>query len=114
MRCSLQIRNTNSISIPTSIAPNVWILTTAPSTVTTGITLICPEVATRSITLWKHIHILCLPPTCSATLLNFHLPSHYETQALTVNISFDTANLNIINISSLELLHMATSRGPLE
>ena len=49
-RCSLQIRNTNSISIPTLIAPNVWVLTSAPSAVMTGMILICPEVATRSIT----------------------------------------------------------------
>ena len=102
MRCSLQIRNTTSISIPTSITPNIWILTSAPSAVTTGITHICPEIATRSITLQKPIHILHLPHTCSATSPHIHLPSHYETQALTVNISLNTANLNIINISSLD------------
>ena len=39
-RCSLQVRKTQSISIPVQIAPNVWILTTAPYTVTTSITLI--------------------------------------------------------------------------
>ena len=102
MRCSLKIRNTNSISISTSIAPNVWILTSAPSAVTTRITLICPEVVTRSITLWKPIHILCLPPACSTISPHFHLPPCYENQALTVNISLNTANLNIINISSLD------------
>ena len=80
----------------------IWILTSAPSAVTTGITLICPEVATRSITLWEPIHILHLPPTCSATSPHFHLPPCYETQALTVNISLDTANLIIINISPLD------------
>ena len=74
----------------------------APSAATTGITLICPEVATRSITLGKPILILCLPPTCSTTSPHFHLPPPYETQALTVNISLNTANLNIINISSLD------------
>ena len=42
-RCSLQIRKTQSISMPLRIAPNVWILTTATSTVTTAITLICPR-----------------------------------------------------------------------
>ena len=68
------IWNTNSISIPMSIAPNVWILTSAPSAVTTGITLICHEVATRSITLQKPIHILQLPPACSANSPYFHLP----------------------------------------
>ena len=56
MRCSLQIRNTNSTRIPMSIAPNVWILTSAPSAVTTRITLICPEVVTRFITLQKPHH----------------------------------------------------------
>ena len=33
-RCSLQIRKTQNISIPSQIAPNVWILITAPSAVT--------------------------------------------------------------------------------
>ena len=41
-RCSLQIRQIESISIPLPIGPDVWILTSAPSTVTTGLTLICP------------------------------------------------------------------------
>ena len=72
MRCSLQVSNTNSIRISTSIALNIWILTSAPSAATTGITLICPEVATRSITLQKPIHILHLPPTCSTTSPYFH------------------------------------------
>ena len=48
-RCSLQIRNTNSVSIPTSIAPNVWILPSAPTVVLTGIMLICLEAAPRFI-----------------------------------------------------------------
>ena len=42
IRCSLQIRKTQNISIPVQIAPNMWILTTASSTVTNSITLICP------------------------------------------------------------------------
>ena len=46
-RCSLQIRNPNNVSIPTSIAPNVWILTSAPSAVLMGITLICHEEVSR-------------------------------------------------------------------
>ena len=44
-RCSLQIRNANSASIPTPIVPNVWILTSAPAVVLMGIILICPEAA---------------------------------------------------------------------
>ena len=42
-RCSLQIRKGNSVNIPTSITPNVWILTSAPAAVSTGVTLICLE-----------------------------------------------------------------------
>ena len=49
-RYSLQIRKAQSLSVPSSIAPNVWILTSAPSTVTTGISLICPGETTKFIT----------------------------------------------------------------
>ena len=57
-RCSLQIRKTQSISIPLQFAPNVWILTSAPSTVTTAITLICPGEPMKFITVKTPIHIL--------------------------------------------------------
>ena len=33
---------------------------------------------------------------------NFHQPPHYENSALEVNVSLDMANLNKINISSLD------------
>ena len=35
---SLQARKAQTISLPMLIAPNLWLLTSAPSTVTTGIT----------------------------------------------------------------------------
>ena len=57
-RCSLKIRKTHSISIPSQIASNLWILTIAPSAVTTAITLICPEETMKFITVKKPIHIL--------------------------------------------------------
>ena len=60
-RCSLQIRKAQSISIPLSIPPNVWILTSAPSTVTTRIPLICPGKTPKSVTVQKPIHVLQLP-----------------------------------------------------
>ena len=41
-RCSLQIRKTLDVSIPSQIAPTVWILMTALSTPASTITLICP------------------------------------------------------------------------
>ena len=57
-RCSLQVWKTPNVSIPSQIAPNVWILTTAHSAVTTAITPICPGETTKFITIRKPIHIL--------------------------------------------------------
>ena len=50
----------------------------------------------------KPIHILQLPPACSITLTNFHLPPHYENSPLEVKISLDMVNLNMINILSFD------------
>ena len=97
-RCSLQIRNTNSATFPTPIAPNVWILASAPKSVSIGIKLMCPDETPRFIKTQTPIHILCLPPACSTTSQHFLLPPHYETHQLTVNISLNTANLKVMNI----------------
>ena len=69
-RCSLK-KKTQSISIPLQISPNVCILTSAPSTVTAALTLICPGEPTKFITVKKPIHVLQLPPTlqCYITTL---------------------------------------------
>ena len=56
----------------------------------------------KLITVKKPIHVLWLPPACSATSPHFHLPPWYEHPALAVNISLDIANLNMVNISSLD------------
>ena len=56
-RCSLQIRKTQNISIPSQIAPNVWVLTTAPSAVPTVITLICPGETMKFPTVKKPIFV---------------------------------------------------------
>ena len=72
------------------------------STVTTGIILICPGESTKLITVQKPIHVLWLPPACSATSPHFHLPPWYAPAALTVNISLDMANLKMVNMSSLD------------
>ena len=50
-RCSLQVRKVHTISIPMSIAPNVWLVTSVPSTVMTRMTIVCPEGPTKLITL---------------------------------------------------------------
>ena len=98
-RCSRQIRKANSVSIPTPIAPNIWIWTSALTAVSTGIMLIYPEEAPRFIKTLTPILVLQLPPACSATSQYFHLPPCYETHELTINISLNTGNLNVMNIS---------------
>ena len=70
-RCSLQIRTTNSVIIPSPITPNVWILTSATTAVSTGIMLICLEDASRLI---KHRH----------TSMSF---DYHQLAALHLNIS---------------------------
>ena len=100
-RFLLQIRKTSDVSIPSQLTPNVWILITVPSAATNKITPICQGEATQLIVVWKPIHILCLPTACSATSPHFHLPPHYKSPPLEVNISLDMANLDMINISSL-------------
>ena len=87
------------MSIPIPIAPNVWILTSAPTAVSTGIMLICPEEAPRFIQTWTPIHILQLSPACSTTSQHFHLPPCFETHELAINISLNTTNLHVIDIS---------------
>ena len=100
--CSLQIMKASSVSIPTSISPNVWIITCLPAAVPARITLIYPGGAPRTITLQTPIHILWLQPTCNTTSQHFHLPPCYESHGVTINISLNSANLNVINISALE------------
>ena len=64
--------------------------------------IICPDEAPRFIKIQTPIHILHLLPACSATSQHFHLPPHYETHQLTINISLNTANLNLMIVSSPE------------
>ena len=99
-RCSLQIRNSSDVSMPSQIASNVWILITAPSAAA-PVTLICLVETTQFIEVKRPNHILCIPTACSATSPNFHLTPCYEGPPLEVNIPLDMANLNMINISSI-------------
>ena len=53
---------------------------------------------------WCSTHCLlsCFEPVFSATSLNFHQPPRYQYSHLEVTISLDMANLNMVNISSLD------------
>ena len=79
-RCSLQIRKNSDVSMPSQLAPNGWILTTAPFAVTTTNTLICPRETTKFIKVKEPIHVLQQTTACSATLPNFHLPHIMKVQ----------------------------------
>ena len=59
-RCSLQIRKSSDVNMPSQFTPNVWILTTAPSAATATITLICLGETTQFIAVKRPIHILHL------------------------------------------------------
>ena len=63
---------------------------------------LCPGEKTKFITVQKPIHILWLPPDCSTTPPHFHLPPWFEPPTLAVNISLGIANLNMVNMSSLD------------
>ena len=99
-KCSLQICKTTTTNLPTQIAPDIWILTTAATASVNTMTLICPEKPMETVPIQQPIHILKLPITCSATSSNFYLPVGYETPTLNVNISFNMANLHMINVSA--------------
>ena len=101
-QCSLQVRKTSDVNLPTQISPDVWILTTPLSTPASTITLICPERATETITIRKPVHILRIPMACSTTSPNFYLPPRYQTSNLDVNVSLNMANLHMVNVSALD------------
>ena len=113
-QCSLQIRKTSDVNLPTQISPDVWILTTPLSTPASTIMLICPEKATETITIRKPVHILRLPMACSATSPDFYLPPRYQTSHLDINVSLNMANLHMINISALDFhiwQHLGNNRN---
>ena len=74
VQCSLQVRKTLDVNIPSLIVPNVWVYTTPLSAPANVITLICPGKATMFIKVEKPIHILTVPTACSATSSTFYLP----------------------------------------
>ena len=116
-KCSLQICKASATTLPTQIAPDVWILTTPVTAPSNTMTLICLEKPMETIPIWKPIHILKLPTACSATSSNFYLPPRYETPTLDVNISLHMANLHMINISAQDFCiwqHLGSNRSDMQ
>ena len=97
--CSVKITKALETSLPTQIAPDVWLITTPTMAPPATTTLICPARPMETINLQKPLHILKLPMACSATSPTFYLPPRYETSALDVNVSLHMANLHYINMS---------------
>ena len=100
-KCSLQLHKATATPLPTQITPDVWILATPTSAPTDTISLICPEKPMETIPIRQTLHVLKLPPACSATSTNFYLPPRYKTSVLNVNVSLNMANLQAINITAL-------------
>ena len=65
-------------------------------------TIICPDKATSTAPFQQPFHIFRLSPACSATSNYFYLPPHYEDHSMVMNIFLDTANINVINLSTLD------------
>ena len=116
-KCSLQIHKASATNLPTQIAPDVWIITTAATAPANTLTLICPEKPMVTILIQKPLHILELPTACSATSPHFHLPPRYETPTLDVNISLNMANLHMLNISAQDFCiwqHLGNNRSDIQ
>ena len=65
-------------------------------------TIICPDKVTSTVHFQQSFHILILSPAYSATPNYFHLPPHYEDHSTVINVFLDTANINTINISTID------------
>ena len=100
-KCSLQLCKTSTTALPTQIMPDVWILTTPTTAPVNTITLICPEKPMETIAIQQPLHVLKLSTVYSATSAHFYLLPRYETPVLNVNISLDMANLQVVNITTL-------------
>ena len=101
LRCSLQLHKAPSISLPTQITPDAWILATPTSAPMDTISLICPKKPMETIPIRQPLHVLKLPMACSATSSHFYLPPRYESPVLNINVSLDMENLQTVNITAL-------------
>ena len=73
-----------------------------PQTLGSTMTIICTDKVTSTVPLQQPIHILRLSSSCSATSNYFHLLPHYKDHYMVMNVSLETANINTINISTLD------------
>ena len=101
-QCSLVVSHMPPTFIPIAVTLNLWIIPSNPQTSGSTIMIICSDKATSKVPHQQPFHMLRLSPTCSPMYTYFHLPSHYEDHIIIMNVSLDTANINTINISTLD------------
>ena len=98
-----------------AVTSNLWIIPSNPQTLGSAIMIICPDKATSTVPLQQPFQILRLSPACSAMSRYFHLALHYEDHTIKMNVSLDTANINEINISTLDFTpwqHFSSNWNP--
>ena len=65
-------------------------------------TIICPDKDTSTVHFQQPLHILRLSPLCKTMSNYFHLSPHYKDHSMVMNVFLDTANINAINISTVD------------
>ena len=85
---------------PVVVTSNLWFFISTHMTQESAITTICPDKATSSSPLHQPLHILKLLHAYSVTSRHFHLPPHYEDNAMTIHVTLERANLNSFNVST--------------
>ena len=101
-RCSLQIRKTQSIIIPSKVVPNIWILTITSSCSNYSCHTHLPR---RNIKIYYNKEAdshLVINPSLQCYIDQLSSTPHNENSALEVNISLDMANLSTIHTSSID------------
>ena len=93
-RCSLQIRKTQDVSIPSQLTPNIWITTTPlqpqPQPQPQGHYTHLPKRNLKNSLQYRgHFISYNYHQLAATTMPNFHLPPHYENSTLEVNFSLD-------------------------
>ena len=101
-RCSSQIRKSLDVSMPSKLIPQCLDIDNGTLSNNGHNHTHMPGGDNKVYCSEKtHPHTMHLPTACSAISPQCHLPPHYERTPLEVNISLDMANLNKMNISSV-------------
>ena len=99
-QCSLTKSHGPHTFLPIAVTSNLCIILSNPQTLGSAIMIICPDKATSTVPLHQIFHILRLSPACNATSRCFHLPPSYKDHTIVMNVSLNTAYINVCNIQS--------------